>query len=114
MLSTIFGGGKKKQVNESDEIPDFSLKTLFGADFGLLNVDLLETLGTGTFGRVRLVRSLVDKKYYALKMMKKARIVKLKQLEHIQNEVKIMSKLRCLYAVEMFAMFQDDHRYLSI
>lgn len=109
MLSTIFGGGKKKEVDESDEIPDFSLKTLFGADFGLMNIDLLETLGTGTFGRVRLVRSLIDKKYYALKMMKKARIVKLKQLEHIQNEVKIMSKLRCIYAVEMFAMFQDDH-----
>ena len=39
---------------------DFTLKPIFGGDFGLLNVDLLETLGTGTFGRVRLVRLVIS------------------------------------------------------
>ena len=37
-------------------------------------------VGTGTFGRVRLVRSIEDKTYYALKIMKKSKIVQLKQV----------------------------------
>jgi serine/threonine protein kinase len=88
---------------------DFSVKSLFESSFGLLQLDLLETLGTGTFGRVRLVRSLSDKKYYALKLMKKARIVRLKQVEHIQNEVRILSRVRCIFIESLFAVFQDDH-----
>jgi hypothetical protein len=44
------------KVQDIELDKDFTLKPLFNADFGLLNVDLLETLGTGTFGRVRLVR----------------------------------------------------------
>jgi protein kinase X len=46
-----------------------------------------DTLGTGTFGRVRLVtynhkRNL----YFALKMLKKSEIIRLKQVEHIKAE----------------------------
>lgn len=103
---------KKKTKNELVDIElskDFTLKPLFSPEFGLLNVDLLETLGTGTFGRVRLVRSLSDQKYYALKMMKKARIVRLKQIEHIQNEVRILARLRCNFVVDLYAVFQDDN-----
>ena len=88
---------------------DFTVKPIFSPEFGLSNLDLLETIGTGTFGRVRLVKSVVDRKFYALKMMKKSRIVKLKQLEHIQNEVRIMSRLRCDYVCDLHAVFQDDN-----
>jgi serine/threonine protein kinase len=106
---------------------DFSLKILFGADFGMKDLDLLvrlcfilvttfeptniepqETLSTGVFGRTRLVRSLRDKHFYALKIMKKARIVKQGQLQHVQNEIKIMSRLRCNFVVELRAVFQDE------
>jgi serine/threonine protein kinase len=72
------------------------------------DLELLETVGTGTFGRVRLARCISNNKYYALKMMKKSRIVKLKQLGHIQYEVKILSRLRCIFAVNFEGMFQDD------
>ena len=110
-MSFLFSkkGPKFEATASNDESKDFSLKTLFAPEYGLINLDLLETLGTGTFGRVRLVRSIDDKTFYALKMMKKARIVKLKQLEHIQNEVKIMSRLRCRFVPELYAVFQDDN-----
>ena len=61
------------------------------------------------FGRTRLVKSLRDKQYYALNMMKKSRIVRLQQLQHVQNEVTILSRLRCVFAVEMKALFQDEN-----
>jgi serine/threonine protein kinase len=102
----------QKNVNKLVDIElsrDFTLKPLFSADFGLKNLDLLETLGTGTFGRVRCVRNIADKKYYALKMMKKSRIVKYKQLDHIQNEVRILSRIRCGFVVNLHAVFQDDN-----
>ena len=38
--------------------------------------DLLTTLGTGSFGRVRLARSKKNKEYVAMKILKKAEIVK--------------------------------------
>ncbi len=106
----VFGIGGKKTASSVEVAlnTDFSLKTLFRPEFGLTDLDLLETIGTGTFSRVRLVRTVADRKYYALKMLKKSRIVKLDQLEHIQNEVKILSRVRSPYVVDLHAVFQDD------
>jgi len=88
---------------------DFSLKILFGTDFGLIDLDILETLSTGMFGRTRLVKSLRDKRFYSLKIMKKARVVKMGQLQHIQNEVTILSRTRSAFLVQMKALFQDEN-----
>ena len=41
--------------------------------------------------------------------MKKARIVRQKQLAHIQNEVKILARLRCDFIVNLRGVFQDDN-----
>jgi serine/threonine protein kinase len=48
--------------------------------FELGNFELKETLGTGTFGRVRLTACNTDQKFYALKMLKKVDILRLKQV----------------------------------
>lgn len=79
--------------------------------FARLNGILLaqETINTGIFGRTRLVKNLRDKTYYTLKIMKKARIVKMQQLAHVQNEVTILSRARCSYMIEMKALFQDEN-----
>lgn len=55
------------------------------------------------------MKSLVDKRYYALKIMKKGKIVKAQQLEHCQNELRILSRLRCKYTTELYAFFQDEN-----
>jgi serine/threonine protein kinase len=88
---------------------DFSLKTLFAPEFGIKDLDLLETIGTGVFGRTRIVRSLKDRNFYALKIMKKVRIVKQGQLHHVQNEIKILSRLRCPFVQELRGVFQDEN-----
>ena len=41
--------------------------------------------------------------------MKKSRIVRFKQLEHIQNEVRLLSRIRCGFVNNLFAVFQDDN-----
>jgi len=51
-------------------------------------------LGTGSFARVKLVRDKRDGQHYALKIMKKDQLVKLKQVEHILNERSVLCNFR--------------------
>ena len=44
--------------------------------------DRIKTLGTGSFGRVMLVRHKDSGKYFAMKILDKTKVVKLKQVEH--------------------------------
>jgi protein kinase A len=45
----------------------------------LVDFDMIRTLGTGSFGRVKYAKSKVDGQHYAVKFMKKHDIIKLKQ-----------------------------------
>lgn len=86
--------------------------------------------GTGTFGRVRLVELMEDAKkaagaskleaeepssatlakrqtYFALKIMKKLEIVRLKQVEHVRNEKDILMSVNHPFLVTLFAVAQD-------
>jgi len=93
-------------LHNNTEVTNFEV---IEPEFSIKDLDLLETLSTGVFGRTRLVRSLKDKKYFMLKIMKKVRIVAQNQLHHVQNEVKILSRLRCPFIVELKAVFQDEN-----
>jgi len=69
------------------------------------------TLGTGTFGRVYLVRHKPSGKYYAMKTLKKTEVVRLKQVEHINSEKQILSSIRHPFIVNLYRSFQDE-KYL--
>jgi len=55
----------------------------------------------GSFGRVKLALNKTTKKYFALKILKKAEIIKLKQVDHIINENTILSNLNYPFIVSM-------------
>jgi serine/threonine protein kinase len=59
---------KLEELDISDEIEDLSLD----------NFDLSTTVGTGSFGRVRIAKIKDNDKPYALKMLKKSEIIRLK------------------------------------
>ena len=87
---------------------------LDSATLSLGDFEPRQTLGTGTFGRVRLVRFKPEKapakSFFALKIMRKADIVRLKQVEHILSEARLLSELVHPFIVNMCASFQDDTR----
>ncbi|KAG2770652.1 hypothetical protein Pcac1_g18263 [Phytophthora cactorum] len=56
--------------------------------YSLDDFELLATLGTGTFGRVRLVKLKGVGSFHALKILKKSEILRLQQLHHIKCESK--------------------------
>ena len=68
---------------------------------------LLETVGTGTFGRVFLVRHNHSQNYFAMKILRKHDIVRLKQVDHIKNEREILGSLQHPFIVTSYAAFQD-------
>ena len=47
----------------------------------------------GSFGRVRLATHKSSGKFCAIKVLKKAEIIKLKQVDHIMNETKIITMI---------------------
>lgn len=72
--------------------------------------DLGLTLGTGSFGRVRIVTHTIQKKtyYFALKILRKAEIIRLKQVNHIKAEKSILARVNHPFIVNLQASFQDD------
>jgi serine/threonine protein kinase len=69
--------------------------------FLLSDYDIQVTLGTGcscfysgSFGRVRLAKHKGTGKYFALKMLKKAEIIKSKQVDHVLNENTILNMIK--------------------
>ncbi len=53
----------------------------------------MRTLGTGSFGRVHLVKLNETGQFYALKALRKSEVVKLKQVEHTLNEKTILEQV---------------------
>ncbi|KAI9475461.1 MAG: camp-dependent protein kinase 10 [Benjaminiella poitrasii] len=74
---------------------------------GIQDYELRETLGTGTFGRVWLAKQKKTNKHYAIKVLKKADIVKLKQVEHINSERQVLSEINFPFIVQLHCTFQD-------
>eukprot|EP01086_Lenisia_limosa_P014998 TRINITY_DN4694_c0_g1_i1.p1 TRINITY_DN4694_c0_g1~~TRINITY_DN4694_c0_g1_i1.p1 ORF type:complete len:396 (+),score=94.17 TRINITY_DN4694_c0_g1_i1:385-1572(+) len=77
-------------------------------EFSLGDFEMTSVLGTGTFGRVLLARHRKTGKYYAIKVLKKTDVVRLKQVDHILNEKNILMAVRNPFVVNLYRTFQDD------
>ncbi|CAL1173421.1 unnamed protein product [Cladocopium goreaui] len=84
---------------------------LSGEKLAVGDFSLGKTLGTGAFGRVRFVTHKGNGRHYALKTLKKAAIIKMKQVDHIMSEKQILAKLQHPFIVNMFGSFHDP-RYI--
>ncbi len=65
------------------------------------------TIGTGSFGRVHIIKEKSSQKFWAMKALSKADIVRNKQIEHTINEKKILEMLEHPFIVKLLASFQD-------
>ena len=68
--------------------------------------DRIKTLGTGSFGRVMLVKHKQTGTYFAMKILDKQKVVKLKQVEHTLNEKRILQAIDFPFLVNMQYSFK--------
>lgn len=78
-----------------------------------LNCSVCPLTGTGTFGRVLLVRLRgsappTAQNCFAMKVLRKTEIVRLRQVEHVNAERYILSRVRHPFIVDLYATFQDS------
>jgi len=79
-----------------------------GMNIKLTDVVVGDTLGTGTFSRVRIARHKASGKYMALKILKKAEIIRLKQVDHIMSEKAILQAINHPMIITLYGTSQDD------
>ena len=88
-----------------------------GASLGKrLQLDSYEigvTLGTGSFGRVRIAKEKKTGRFVAVKILKKAEIIKMKQVDHIMNENNILASIDHPFIIFTDG-FSQDERFLYL
>jgi serine/threonine protein kinase len=67
---------------------------------------ILKVLGTGSYGKVQLVRNKGDTKLYAMKSLKKQELARQRQLVHTQTEYNIAFNHSHRYLVNLVFAFQ--------
>ena len=91
----------KQEDNEND----YENLKLSYSDF-----EPLKLLGTGSFGRVILVRYTKNNALYAMKILSKTQIKLKKQEEHTKTERNLMVKVNCPFVVNIKFAFQDESK----
>lgn len=76
--------------------------------YSLTDFTFIRTLGTGSFGRVHLVRSQHNGRSYAIKVLSKERVVKMKQVEHTNSEREMLERVRHPFLVNLWGTFKDS------
>lgn len=86
--------------------------------------ELTTTLGTGSFGRVMLCKSKKSGDYFAMKRLKKADIIKLRQVDHVISENTILADIdhpflvsfssQDYFRAKRFQMLTQYHHAISV
>ena len=102
--------GTRRLLENSSEITTklLILGKKTSGKYSLADFEVLRTIGTGSFGRVHLVRSNHNGRYYALKVLRKQLIVRLKQVEHANDERRMLSIISHPFIARMWGTFQDS------
>ncbi|XP_028629299.1 cAMP-dependent protein kinase catalytic subunit PRKX isoform X2 [Grammomys surdaster] len=79
------------------------------AGHSLQDWDTIATVGTGTFGRVNLVKEKTGRRYYALKIMSIPDVIRLKQEQHVQNEKAVLKEINHPFLIKLHWTGHDNH-----
>ncbi|KAI5296326.1 camp-dependent protein kinase catalytic subunit [Ascosphaera acerosa] len=82
--------------------------------YSLNDFSFQRTLGTGSFGRVHLVQSRHNQRFYAIKVLKKEQVVRMKQVEHTNDERRMLQRVKHPFLVTLWGTFQDPRNLYMV
>eukprot|EP00434_Breviolum_minutum_P032221 symbB.v1.2.028498.t1/scaffold3021.1/size65149/6 len=112
--------GKDDDMQEVNTTKSMTMSQLKAASKGrswtFSDFELYDTVGKGTFSRVRVVKikGSVDRLPMALKILRKGDVIRLKQVEHVKAEKQIMSMIEHPFIVNLLGAFQDEKRLFML
>ncbi len=88
------------------------LESLCGqqAKVSLNDFSMMSLLGKGSYAKVVQVRCKLDKKIYAMKVIKKKHEMTKQQLDRLRTERKVLLQADCPFVVRLHFAFQDASR----
>ena len=98
---------KSPEVKKTEPTSTPAVRTTKGK-YTLSDFAIQRTLGTGSFGRVHLVQSNHNQRFYAVKVLKKQQVVKMKQVEHTNDERRMLQRVKHPFLVTLWGTFQDS------
>ena len=102
------GQQSQAQMSSQQQQPQQTQVRTTKGKYNLSDFDIQRTLGTGSFGRVHLVQSKHNQRYYAVKVLKKAQVVKMKQVEHTNDERRMLQEVKHPFLITLWGTFQDS------
>eukprot|EP01127_Copromyxa_protea_P014718 TRINITY_DN4148_c0_g1_i1.p1 TRINITY_DN4148_c0_g1~~TRINITY_DN4148_c0_g1_i1.p1 ORF type:complete len:391 (+),score=69.89 TRINITY_DN4148_c0_g1_i1:29-1174(+) len=84
--------------------------TNFNPYSSLANFEQHDTIGTGKFGCVHLVRNIVNNDFCVMKVLNKRDTIKMKQVEHTRNEKEVLALVRNQnFFTQLYATYSDEN-----
>ena len=100
--------GSTTQHVLSGTLPEKGVPRVTKGKYSLGDFAIQRTLGTGSFGRVHLVQSRHNQRFYAVKVLKKQQVVKMKQVEHTNDERRMLGMVKHPFLITLWGTFQDS------
>ena len=103
---------KAAEEDEAGEVPDRPGRlserlSKLQQMISINDFEMLSPLGDGAYGKVLLVRNKQYQTNYALKIVEKAKVVKVGKVEHVHRERDIMLQLEHTNIIRLECTFQD-------
>ncbi|PKY44630.1 kinase-like protein [Rhizophagus irregularis] len=86
----------------------------FDAEVELSHFHLLRSVGKGAFGKVRVVQHKQTKTLYALKYINKAKCIKMRAVENIIQERRLLEEIEYNLVCNLRYAFQDDENLFMV
>ncbi|TRY77505.1 hypothetical protein DNTS_035095 [Danionella cerebrum] len=107
-IDTSSGRDSGRTEAGSPSLPAGAASLTTNRTYTLDDLDTIATVGTGTFGRVFLVKDKKTRSFFALKAMKIPDVIRLKQEQHVHNEKEVLSEVHHPFLVRLFWTHHDD------
>ena len=73
------------------------------------NYKLDKTIGSGTFGKVKIGTHLITLEKVAVKVLEKSKITQLEDIERVKREIKFLKKLNHTNVIKLLEILEDDN-----